>query len=446
MEEPLLGGELERPVSWKPFAWLYHNKPPQQRRLVDRSANFHQSNGKFFIRKRIKIVDRRTLYAGDWFHSLVNSPTPRLILILLMIYMLITFLFAIPYFLISKCYGCNMGISNFREAFVFSLETIATIGFGTEDIFFGDCILPILVLAAQVCVKLVADALTIGILYSRVARPNTRASTILFANKAVIRKIRGKRYLMFQICELRKHQLVEAHVRLYLIRHNREPEVGGQVSYFQTCTMRLNHPSDELGGMLLLCLPQTVVHEIDLWSPLYPPPVWASKTELHRWTPPAHVSLLDQQPVAPHTPASPTRTGYQSIDGQSHLAGAEVFPSPHRRADVETISPYASQYKASASAGVSRGGDISEKEMMQAYMKDRRIEIVAIVEGTDAATGGSVQARHSYTMDEILWDHSYSRCVFEDPDGTAIIDFSKFHETVEAEEDAAFSGIIPSCV
>ena len=36
-------------------------------------------------------------------------------------------------------------------------------------------------------------------------------------------------------------------------------------SYMQTCSMRLNHPNDALGGMLLLMTPQVIVHELDMW-------------------------------------------------------------------------------------------------------------------------------------------------------------------------------------
>ena len=42
--------------------------------------------------------------------------------------------------------------------------------------------------------------------------------------------------------------------------------------------MRLSHPNDELGGMLLLCLPQLVVHELDDSSPLVPPLSWRLPT------------------------------------------------------------------------------------------------------------------------------------------------------------------------
>lgn len=99
------------------------------------------------------------------------------------------------------------------------------------------------------------------------------------SNKAVIRRIRNKLYFMFQICELRKRQLVEATVRLYTVRYEQLaiemgvlPE-GVRSGRFgptmcQTYTMRLSHPNDDLGSKLLLSTPQVVVHEIDDFSPL----------------------------------------------------------------------------------------------------------------------------------------------------------------------------------
>ena len=77
------------------------------------------------------------------------------------------------------------------------------------------------VLTLQMLVRLCSDAVTVGVIYSRLARPTARASTILFSSCAVIRRIRGRLYLLLQLCELRKHQLLEAHVRLYAIRQER---------------------------------------------------------------------------------------------------------------------------------------------------------------------------------------------------------------------------------
>ena len=106
------------------------------------------------------------------------------------------------------------------------------------------------------------DAVVIGGVWLRISRPQPRARTIVFSDKAVIREIRGALYFMFQVAELRKHQLVEAHVRLYCLR--RRPA-------FASSAMRLQRPDDELGAMLLLALPSVCVHRIDAWSPLAPP-------------------------------------------------------------------------------------------------------------------------------------------------------------------------------
>lgn len=657
--------------------WPFNHSTPYRRytRMIDRDGHFHQSRGKISIRKRIKSSNWRSLYAGDWFHSLVDAPTSRIVAILLGGYVFMIILFSFPYLFISKVLGCNMGVENIVEAFMFSLETMATIGYGTQDIFFGDCFAPMVILTLQVCAKLVADAVTIGVIYCRLARPQGRASTILFSNHAIIRRIRGKLYFMFQLCELRKHQLVEAHVRVYAIRHEVDPSyihqdeneedskyeastfdlsyqnptintnVSGKMSsdlrrracsmmkeeeaegvgiqmeqlhrhyyhdesrgagatsmetanstngdideavelescgkpigvmggssrvrpartrpaaQFQTCAMRLNHPNDELGGMLLLCLPQLVVHEIDAHSPLMPPPVWYSNNndgEVFRWNPPAYsramgtsyesgsnglhmsfapedlsglsfpnvckrgesksMNAMDEDwrdttlrgdtwkvnhaedtsnPSSSPLNAFPSSgldeyvkilTGTDTCN-RSHVGNpnpnknGESTPSP--RSMPSSLKPSTSGSDATASSpkkGTKKAAppqqpqpqsqpqpqpqptarlyeqngkriqspipwQLEEKLMTQRYMQDRHIEIIAIVEGIDAATGGSVQARHSFLPDEIKWDKGYAPCIFEDEeDGSAIVDFSIFHDLQDVSEDAAFSGVVSSII
>ncbi|CAN0337029.1 unnamed protein product, partial [Discosporangium mesarthrocarpum] len=88
----------------------------------------------------------------------------------------------------------------------------------------------------------------------------------------------------FQVGELRKHQLLEAHVRCYALKHEKLRTSGDKSCetpdsvFFQCHNMRLQHPDDELGAPLLLVVPQTVVHRIDTWSPMMPPPRWNSST------------------------------------------------------------------------------------------------------------------------------------------------------------------------
>jgi hypothetical protein len=77
--------------------------------------------------------------------------------------------------------------------------------------------------------------------------------------------------------------------------------------------------------------------------------------------------------------------------------------------------------------------------MIQKYMSDRNMEIIAVLEGVDSATGGIVQARHSYLPHEIEWNKTFTNCVSEDKrDGSAVIDLNSFHETVDVSLDAPF--------
>eukprot|EP01035_Chromulina_nebulosa_P018187 gene18187-23846_t len=290
---------------------------------------------------------------------------------------------------------------------------MATIGYGTKDVFFGDCYMPTIVLTLQVCSKLAADGTAIGIIYSRLSRPSSRASTVLFTNNSVIRRIRGKLYLMFQICELRKHQLLEAHIRLYCVRSEMDPFISDNhndefdpksphsfidsSTYFQIIPLRITHPSDERGSMLLLCLPQVIVHEINESSPLMPPKNWKSNKSGESFSINNDVNF-------------------------SNSSDNAYYPD-------ETIQQR------------------NERINIQNYMYDRRIEIIALIEGTDQSSGGSVQARHSYIPDEIKWYKTFVPCVFQDEiDGTAVIDFNLYHLLRDVLVDAQTPGAIASQV
>ena len=163
----------------------------------------------------------------------------------------------------------------------------------------GNCWLVACVLTTQICVKLLLDGFVAGVAFTRLSRPNKRANSIIFSNSAVIRRINGKLYFMFQLSELRKHQLFQAQVRLYAIRRHVDPpnpltmkakeetaanpfvpantqqfkaaastpttakrssnnalgdipeyftddDGNGSVVHFQTCRLRVNHPNDEV--------------------------------------------------------------------------------------------------------------------------------------------------------------------------------------------------------
>jgi hypothetical protein len=469
--------------------------------------------------------------------------TGKVVLLIFVVYILAVSLFAFFYFLMSRHQECNLGINDMGQAYFFSLETMTTVGYGTQDVFFGGCWTVMIVISVQACCSLLLDAALIGMIFARLSRPQTRASTVVFSNFAVIRRIRGEFFFMFQVGELRKHQLLETHIRCYAVRHDRtlplrpdgsvNNDAEPETVHYQTHNMRLQHPDDELGSQLLLVLPQVVVHRIEAWSPLMPPPRWVSEHGLVTWG--LHPDTEYRRAPWEHRPSGHHRTTSMESEGlpevgpmmrrQStyweeqdvNLLGGDSdddeeggdcgrgtgyiyrFPdllkrwddvdgergtwyermkrrltvmeqvrlqqermkqimrekheeeekqSAHKkrmksRKSIITISTKQGEQPlkapgfptlASPPSPVSEAMTANtwfareEKAAIQAYMLDRELEVLVIVEGIDMSTGSTVQCRHSYAIENVLWDHSIGPCVMKDDDGYCTVDFGRFRK------------------
>eukprot|EP00904_Undaria_pinnatifida_P013732 jgi/Undpi1/948/HiC_scaffold_10.g04412.m1 len=85
-----------------------------------------------------------------------------------------------------------------------------------------------------------------------------------------------------------------------------------------------------------------------------------------------------------------------------------------------------------------------ERKAVEAYIQDRELEVVVILEGTDTSTGSTVQARHSYCWEDIRWNRTFASVVSRGEDGACEVDFSKFHDTVEVPKDCLDHGFVQS--
>ncbi|KAF0717163.1 hypothetical protein AaE_010917, partial [Aphanomyces astaci] len=282
-----------------------------------------------------------------------STNTIRMLSGIFLTYTAVVFLFATLYYSVSQHdEQCHVGISTLMEAYIFSVETIMTIGYGapTNDIFYGGCSSMALLLTVESVSGIFLDSLCFGVFFVRFSRATRRATSVVFSKHAVVQQIHGEYCVLFQVCERRRHQLVEAHVRCYGVakRHSDPP--------FQTLPMRIQSPDDNLGAFVLLALPQLIVHRIDPSSPLFPPPASSSSS----------TSSVTQCEIAHHV-------------AQSDL------------------------------------------------------ELVVVLEGTDATSGNTMQARYSYTADDIKWHHTFAPCVSRDPvTHGAVVDFDLFHTLVPA--------------
>eukprot|EP00811_Abedinium_folium_P024453 NODE_3436_length_2035_cov_31.544549.p1 GENE.NODE_3436_length_2035_cov_31.544549~~NODE_3436_length_2035_cov_31.544549.p1 ORF type:complete len:330 (-),score=60.75 NODE_3436_length_2035_cov_31.544549:160-1149(-) len=317
--------------------------------------------------------------------------TKRLLLLCAFVIILSWIVFAVLFLLISS--NCGLQANTLLRAVYLAIETIETIGYGVPDSFFNDCHSGVFVLSAAVLWESIASAIFVSVAYTRISRGNSRAFSICFTETAIISEIAGVWYFMLQVCDFRKHQLCEAHIRLYSIQH---AEVGGV--HYLTSAMRLQLPDDELGAMLLPALPQLVVHRIDPWSPLWPFPTTAE----------------DRQP------------------GVHTAANTYLYPEPlQRKCDDENGNR-------DPCCGMAPGASHVQQEADQfsisRHLAESEHEIICILEGTDPSSSCIVQTRHSYTCDDIVFNASFGKCVRRAAGGFCEIDFEKFHEIIPPEE------------
>lgn len=346
----------------------------QSPRILDRRGKWsieRQSRGV----RRIQRAPRRHLpcniWDPDWFHNLAYKPTLVLMGILFFIYSAIVFFFAFVYLGVSKLGApastddgsikhsfCGMDINNHMEALYFSLSTMTTIGYGVSDYYFGDCWTPLLLVLWQSCAAITFSAVAIGLLFQRISRGQKRSKTILFSDKAVVRRVKGVPYLMFRVGELRRHHLIEASVRTYCLRHERlpmssvshtireeQPVTEIETTHFVASHMELVYPDETFGSHILMSLPQVIVHRLNERSPLVPPmPVW--------------------------------------YDGEGH----------------------------SHQSVATNGNVVGDHENIEKFLFDRDAEIIVLLEGTDELTGTSGRENPVFTLSMCTLILSFPAC------------------------------------
>ncbi|KAF1788790.1 Potassium channel, inwardly rectifying, Kir [Phytophthora cactorum] len=277
VEQPLLS------VASSNGAGSCQTQPTQHTRFLDRRGRFKQSLGRFNVYR--KGGDWRKIYWDDPFHTVINTRTSRIIWGVFIAYFFIILFFALAYLDVSVRHPtCHVGLSSIMDAYIFSLETIQ------------------------------------------------RANTIMFSNSAVIRKIRGHYYFMFQTCERRKHQLVR---RTFVLESALPPE----------------------------CLP---------------------------------------------------------LDGGDSKTCAS-YPDPtQRQVDIDNGN------RDGGLPGDRKLYKEPTKMQIMSHLRKSGLEVIVILEGIDSSTSNTMQARNSYTDEDIAWDATFERCVIKTSRGLCI-DFDRFH-------------------
>ncbi|KAG5673864.1 hypothetical protein PVAND_003875 [Polypedilum vanderplanki] len=160
---------------------------------------------------------------------------------------------------------CVRNLYNFTSAFLFSIETQFSIGYGFRYIT-ESCVTGPVLLVCQAVWGTLIEAFLMGFVIAKFARPKKRAQNIRFSKNAVICHRNGVPHLMFRIVDTRKSHIVQAQVRARMLSRKMTRE-GELINFYQQ-DLKLN-AAEECDNYVLLMWPTIVIHRIDSSSPLY---------------------------------------------------------------------------------------------------------------------------------------------------------------------------------
>ncbi len=205
-------------------------------------------SGQFeFVKLNVKEFDLR-----DTYHLILTLSWPGFAGVIFCIYLLINLVFAALYMLDPHAIA---EMSSFFDAFFFSVETLATVGYGHM---YPESLYGHLITMFEIMVGLFGLAVITGLIFVRFSRPTARMH---FSKVAVITPFDGVPNLMIRVANLRHQAMVEPEFRMILFRNVVTAE-GDDVRRFNSLKLEFDH---------LIAFPAvlTVRHRIDEESPLF---------------------------------------------------------------------------------------------------------------------------------------------------------------------------------
>lgn len=215
-------------------------------------------------------------YLTDIFTTLVDLNWRCSLFVFVMAYAVTWLFFGAIWYLIAYCRGdldhledatwtpCVNNVNGFISAFLFSIETETTIGYG-HRVITDQCPVGTMLLLLQAILGSMVNAFMVGCMFVKISQPNKRAETLVFSKHAVISLRDDKLCLMFRVGDLRSSHIVGANMRAKLIK-SKQTQEGEFIPLDQTDISVGFETGDD---RLFLVSPLVISHEIDVHSPFW---------------------------------------------------------------------------------------------------------------------------------------------------------------------------------
>ena len=211
--------------------------------------------------KSVKIGDREYLtkgldqsFFGDLFHNFMRVPWPGFFAGFAAYFVLINLVFALLFWAGGDCIA-NARPGSFADAFFFSVETLATVGYG--DMHPGNLYAHVVV-TLEIFTGLSTLAVFTGLIFARFSRPRAQ---IIFAERIVLGRHSGQTHLMARLANARHSAVSEAKAEIWFIHLEDTPEGRRFIRFKQ---LKLRQPRNPIFAFSWI-----LFHPVDETSPLF---------------------------------------------------------------------------------------------------------------------------------------------------------------------------------
>jgi inward rectifier potassium channel len=189
---------------------------------------------------------------SDVYHVIMSMSWPRFFASMIATYLLVNLVFACAYALGD---GAVYNAHSFANDFFFSVETLATVGYGVMSPAtpYGH-----VVATCEIVTGMMSMAVITGLLFARFSKPTAR---MLFSRVAVITPYDGVPTLMLRVANQRRSYILEAMASMVLARDVDTPEGHSLRRFYDLKLERARSP--------MFALSWLIMHRIDADSPLH---------------------------------------------------------------------------------------------------------------------------------------------------------------------------------